>query len=259
MKKGFEKNKRIIRAIFTILFMIIIWEVASQKGLVRQSILPPPSRIVDTFKSMLASGEMFEHIWISILRVLQGFTIGSILALIVGILCGLYKRIDDYLSLIISFLRPIPVLAWTPLLILWLGIGEASKIALISIGTFWVVLLNIIAGIKGTDYKLLEVAHILEKDKKTLLLKIILPSSLPSVFTGMRAGIDIAWRSVVGAEMIAASKGVGFLINYARDISQPDVMIAGMISIGIVGILIERVFEVLEKRLLKWNVNIDKA
>lgn len=212
-----------------------------------------------TFVSILMSGELMGHIGISILRVLEGFVIGAILALIVGILCGLYKKVDDYLSLIIGFLRPIPVLAWTPLLILWLGIDEASKIALIAIGTFWTVLLNVVAGIKGTDNKLLEVAAILEKDKKTLLFKVILPSALPSIFTGMRSGIDMAWRSVVGAEMIAASRGIGFLITYSREISQPDVMIVGMICIGIIGIIIEKLLKIAEKRLLKWNMNMEKV
>lgn len=258
-EKSNNKKIRRVRSIVTLVIIIAFWEIASQTGLVRKSILPPPSRIMKTFVSILMSGELMGHIGISILRVLEGFVIGAILALIVGILCGLYKKVDDYLSLIIGFLRPIPVLAWTPLLILWLGIDEASKIALIAIGTFWTVLLNVVAGIKGTDNKLLEVAAILEKDKKTLLFKVILPSALPSIFTGMRSGIDMAWRSVVGAEMIAASRGIGFLITYSREISQPDVMIVGMICIGIIGIIIEKLLKIAEKRLLKWNMNMEKV
>ncbi|MEG2353584.1 MAG: ABC transporter permease [Clostridium sp.] len=211
-----------------------------------------------TFFTMISNGELMDHIGISILRVLEGFFIGAMLAIVVGILCGLYKKVDDYLSLVIGFLRPIPILAWTPLLILWLGIDESSKVALIVIGTFWTVLLNVVSGIKSTDRKLMEVASILEKDNRTLLLKVILPSSLPAIFTGLRSGIDMAWRSVVGAEMIAASKGIGFLITYAREISQPDVMIVGMICIGIIGILIEKLLAFFEKHLLKWNVSINE-
>lgn len=258
-EKSNNKKIRRVRSIVTLVIIIVFWEIASQTGFVRKSILPPPSRIMKTFVSILMSGDLMGHIGISILRVLEGFVIGAILALIVGVLCGLYKKVDDYLSLIIGFLRPIPVLAWTPLLILWLGIDEASKIALIAIGTFWTVLLNVVAGIKGTDNKLLEVAAILEKDKKTLLFKVILPSALPSIFTGMRSGIDMAWRSVVGAEMIAASRGIGFLITYSREISQPDVMIVGMICIGIIGIIIEKLLKIAEKRLLKWNMNMEKV
>ncbi|WP_242944283.1 ABC transporter permease [Clostridium collagenovorans] len=251
-----NKNIRKIRSIITIIIIILFWEYASQTELVRKSILPAPSTIVKTFFTMISSGELMGHIGISILRVLEGFLIGAILAIIVGILCGLYKKVEDYLSLLIGFLRPIPVLAWTPLLILWLGIDEASKVALIAIGTFWTVLLNVVSGIKGTDKKLMEVTSMLEKDKRTLLLKVILPSALPSIFTGLRSGIDMAWRSVVGAEMIAASKGIGFLITYAREISQPDVMIVGMICIGIIGILIEKLLAFCERHLLKWNISI---
>lgn len=254
-----KKFKRTIRSIIAPIVLILIWQISSSKGIIPIYILPKPSKIGKTFMAMCSSGELFAHIAISIIRVLEGFFIGTILALIIGILCGLYEKIDDYLSLIIGFLRPIPVLAWIPLLILWCGIGETSKVALIAIGTFWTVLINAIWGIKNTDYKLLEVASILEKDKKTLLFKVILPSSMPSIFTGMRLGIDMAWRCVVGAEMIAASKGVGFLINYARDVSQPDVMIVGMISIGIIGIIIEKILRLLEKSILKWNVNMDKG
>lgn len=253
-----SKNIRKIRSIIMMISIILFWEYASQIGLVRKSILPPPSVVMKTFFTMISNGELMDHIGISILRVLEGFFIGAMLAIVVGILCGLYKKVDDYLSLVIGFLRPIPILAWTPLLILWLGIDESSKVALIVIGTFWTVLLNVVSGIKSTDRKLMEVASILEKDNRTLLLKVILPSSLPAIFTGLRSGIDMAWRSVVGAEMIAASKGIGFLITYAREISQPDVMIVGMICIGIIGILIEKLLAFFEKHLLKWNVSINE-
>lgn len=137
-----------------------------------------------------------------------------------------------------------------------MGIDEASKVTVIAIGSFWTVLVNVIQGIRNTDKKYLEVATILEKNKFTLFTKVILPAALPSIFTGLRVGIDVSWRSVVGAELIAAASGIGYMIMYARELSQTDVMLAGVFSIGITGLLIDYSLKKLEKRLLKWNVNI---
>jgi sulfonate transport system permease protein len=138
-------------------------------------------------------------------------------------------------------------------MILWMGIGESSKVTVIAVGSFWPVLLNALRGVRDADPKLLEVAKVLQKSTKTLLFGVILPSAFPSIFTGLRIAMGIAWASVVGAELIAASSGIGYLIMYAREVSQPDVMLAGVAVIGLTGILIDWVFSVLEERLLPWN------
>jgi sulfonate transport system permease protein len=238
------------------LVLIILWELLSRKGLVRPTILPPPSAIWGTFAEMFRSGELLNHLWTSIRRVIQGFTAGAGLGLVAGFLIGLSPRAERALVLITGLLRPIPIIAWVPVLILWIGIDESSKVTVIAIGSFWPVLLNVIHGIRNTDKKYLEVATILEKDRFTLLSRVIFPSALPSTFTGIRIGIGIAWMSVVGAEMIAASSGVGFLIMYARELSQADVMLVGVASIGITGLLIDFLIRTLEGYFLKWNVNL---
>lgn len=144
---------------------------------------------------------------------------------------------------------------WVPVLILWLGIGETSKVIVITIGTFWPVLLNTVHGIKNVDKRYLEVGSVLEKKRKIVLAKIILPSALPSIFTGLRIGLGNAWMSVVGAELIAAASGIGYLISYARELSQPDVMLVGVFSIGIIGLLIDMLLKKVEKWALRWNIN----
>jgi sulfonate transport system permease protein len=166
---------------------------------------------------------------------------------------GLFKPIEKAFSLITGLLRPIPIVAWVPMLILWMGIDESSKITVIAIGSFWPTLLNVIHGIKSTDKKYLEVAEILEKNKFTVLTKVVFPSALPSIFTGLRVAIGIAWMSVIAAELIAAASGIGYLIMYAREISQPDVMLVGVLSIGITGLLIDVLIRKIEIRFLKWN------
>jgi sulfonate transport system permease protein len=236
--------------------LIGFWELCSNLGVTKSVLLPAPSLIVHTFIDLLLSGELFHHLSISIWRVLQGYCLGSLFGIVVGILCGLFPKIDTALQLILEFLRPIPVIAWVPVFILWLGIDETSKITVIAVGSFWPVLVNVIDGIRHVDRKYLEVAHILEKNNWQILVKVIFPSALPNIFTGLRVGIGIAWMCVVGAELIAASSGIGYLIMYARELLQSDVMYVGVFSIGLTGFLIDKLIRIIERKLLKWNINI---
>lgn len=236
--------------------LVAVWQISSKLGILNASILPAPSTIWDTLISMVESGEIFKHLGISLLRVIKGYALGCFLGITLGTLMGLIKRFDKALTFIVGIFRPIPVIAWVPMLILWLGIDESSKVTVIAIGSFWPILLNTIHGIKNTDRKYLELAQTLEKSKTLILFKIILPSALPSIFTGLRIGIGSAWMSVVGAELIAAASGIGYLISYARELSQPDVMLVGVCSIGIIGLLIDLAIKRIEKRVLRWNINV---
>lgn len=235
---------------------ISLWQFFSQIGKINASILPSPRTIWETLLSMIESGEIFQHLGTSIVRVIKGYALGSFLGITLGTLMGLIKKLDKALTVIIGLFRPIPVIAWVPMLILWLGIDEASKVTVITIGSFWPILLNTIHGIKNTDKKYLEVARTLEKSNVIILFKVVLPSALPSIFTGLRIGIGNAWMSVVGAELIAAASGIGYLISYARELSQPDVMLVGVCSIGVIGLLIDFLIKAIEKRVLRWNINI---
>ena len=233
--------------------LLVLWETASDTGCLKPSILPSPFVIFQTLLELLKSGELFQNLKISLARVLEGFFMGAGLGLIVGFAMGLSKPLERSLSLITGLLRPIPTIAWIPALILWLGIGESSKVTVIAVGSFWPVLLSAIQGVRSTDPKYLEVARVLEKDSWTILLKVVIPSALPSIFTGLRVGMGIAWASVVGAELIAASSGIGFMIMYAREVSQPDVMLVGVLAIGLTGLLIDFLLLQLQRRLLQWN------
>lgn len=257
MKKIIEWLKDNYLAILTPVVLLAAWEGAGRLGLIRATLLPQPSAIFATLADLAKSGELFLHLGISILRVAEGFIIGAGLGLVVGVQVALVKRLRSAVSLLFGVLRPIPVIAWIPVLILWMGIDEGSKITVIAIGSFWTVLVSVVQGIRNVDKKYLEVATILEKDRVTLLTKAILPATLPAIFTGVRVGIDVAWRSVVAAELIAAASGIGYMIMYARELSQIDVVLVGVFSIGLTGIIIEQLLRHVEKRLLGWNVNIN--
>ena len=230
--------------------LVIIWQISSNTGLLNKNILPSPKREVETLISLLASGKLQGHLLVSFIRVIKGFLIGTFLGLSLGTCMGLSKTVQKIFTTLVGVFRPIPMIAWIPLLILWMGITETSKVAVISIGSFWPVLLNTIQGIHSVDKKFLEVASTLEK--KYVIFSIVLPSALPSVFTGIRLGISSAWTSVVAAEMIAASKGIGYMITYARELSQPHIMLVGVFTIGFVGLIIDAVIQYLQKKIIYW-------
>lgn len=233
--------------------VVLVWEYFSYNGTLNPSVLPSPVTIWETFWQMLLSGELARHLGISLLRVLQGYVVGCVLGVAVGTVMALVRKFDRALTLILGIIRPIPIIAWVPVIILWLGIGEVSKVSIIAMGTFFPVLLNTIQGIQSTDIKYREVALVLEKSHASLLLHVIFPSALPSIFTGLRLGLGTAWMSVVGAELIAASSGIGYLISYAGQLSQPDVMLVGVFTIGFIGLLIDVLIKFIQSRLLRWS------
>ncbi|MFT8890140.1 MAG: ABC transporter permease [Ethanoligenens sp.] len=231
--------------------LVLLWEYFSQNGTINPSVLPSPLTIWETFVQMLLSGELAKHLGISLLRVAQGYTIGCVLGIIFGTLMGLVRKFDRVFTLIFGIIRPVPVIAWVPVVILWLGIGETSKISVIALGTFFPVLLNTIQGIQSTDEKYREVAEVLEKSRWSRLNHVIFPCALPSIFTGLRVGLGTAWMSVVGAELIAASSGIGYLISYAGQLSQPDVMLVGVFTIGVIGLLIDVCIKLVQNKVLR--------
>lgn len=256
-RKSVKGNK--VMAFFAALIvpfiLLLIWEYLSNKGVFNVLILPAPSVIFKAYISLIKSGKLLDNLIISIIRVAQGYLVGASLGLIVGIIIGLFRKFEIAVSIILGILRPIPMIAWMPVLILWLGIDEGSKIAVIAIGSFWPVLTNVISGIRSVDKRYHEVANIFKKNKVQILFKIVLPSALPSIFTGLRIGVGIAWMCVVGAELIASASGIGYLIMSSREMLQPDIMFAGVFSIGLVGLCIDVGLRTLEKKLLKWDSN----
>lgn len=253
--KNRKVKKKLIATILP-LSLLGIWQVLGMNGVINQSILPVPTEVAKTLWNMIVDGSLKKHLLVSVIRVLEGFLIGGGLGVFLGILIGLFRIAEDITSALVGILRPIPPIACVPILILWLGIAEGSKIAVIAIGSFWPLLLNTIHGIKSTDAKLLEVAKTFEKNKLQVLKSIVLPSSLPALFTGVRLGISAAWTCVVTAEMIAASRGVGFLISYARELSQPDVLLVGIASIGFIGLIIDALVLRLQEKFLYWSYTL---
>ncbi|NTV25472.1 MAG: ABC transporter permease [Chlorobiaceae bacterium] len=236
-----------------LLILVVAWQALSDLGYIQPIILPPPSRVLATLWGMTTSGLLARHIGISVIRVLEGFGIAALLGLALGIGIGLSRTLDRMTGLLIQLIKPIPPIAWIPVAILWFGIGEQSKVYIIFLGAFFPVIINTIDGIRQTDHKLVEVARILEVSKSRFIWQVVLPGAFPTIMTGLRVGLMVAWMCVVAAELIAAGSGVGYLIMDARQLSQSDVVVVGMITIGVIGKLMDSLISLLEKRVITWK------
>jgi sulfonate transport system permease protein len=234
-----------------VLFLALL-EGAAAIELIPSRLFPPPSEIGKTIWA-LASRGLAAHIAISSLRVALGFSIGALLAVAVGVLIGVNRRAEALLDPSFQALRAIPSLAWIPLLLLWLGIDELPKITLIAIGAFFPVYVNLVAGIQNVDRKLVEVGRVHGLSSRQLVRRILLPAALPNLFTGLRSGLSLAWMFLVAAELIAATKGVGYLLSDGRESSRPDIVLAAIIILAALGKLSDSVLKRLERRYLAWR------
>ncbi len=249
MKKQ-ESIKNIILRLILPVVILIIWQVICDRGLVSPASMASPSRIVTTIGEQLIAGTFWNNIIVSFTRVLTGFMIALVIALVLGVAIGLNKNVDLLTRFLIQVLKPIPPIAWIPLAILWFGIGESSKIYIIFYGAFFPILLNTVDGIHNIDKRYLELGQVYEIDRSRLIRKVILPGALPQILTGIRVGLGNAWVSVVAAEMIAATKGIGYMLSNGRSLSRPDWVILAMILIGVVGKLMDDVLSIIFKRLI---------
>ncbi|KLU65112.1 putative aliphatic sulfonates transport permease protein SsuC [Desulfosporosinus acididurans] len=245
--------KKTMMALLLPFVLVLVWQLFSQMGWLNNYLLPPPSGIIDQLFALAHHGTLLKHLSASLYRVGCGFGLAFFLALPLGFLLGLVPRAQDYLSPFLNFLQQIPAIAWIPMFILWLGIDETSKISIITYSGFFPIFLNTMHGISNTDSKLKEVASTFGLSPWQIIVRVYLPSAAPSVFVGMRLGLSFCWRSLVAAELLGASKGIGYLIQEGRELAQPDLMLAGVLMIGLTGLFLDFLFLRLEKTLLPWR------
>lgn len=232
--------------------IIAILEISARAGMLPTYQMPAPSDVALTLID-LGHGALGKHVLASLLRVLIGFAIGASLALVFAAWVGLSREAEAYLEPTFAGLRAIPSLAWVPLLLLWLGIDETSKIVLIAIGAFFPVYVNGVAAIRDVDRRLVEVGQMYGFSRRRLIWRILLPASMPGLFTGLRSGLSMAWMFVVAAELIAATKGLGYLLSDGRETSRPDIVLAAIIVLAVLGKLSDGLLAGLERRWLHWR------
>ena len=234
------------------ILVLVLGEVASRMGWVSANLLPAPSDVARTLVDLGSHG-LGTHVAASTGRVLAGFALGASLALAIGAAVGLSRRVQAVLDPSFQALRAIPSLAWVPLLLLWLGIDESSKIVLIAIGAFFPVYMGVSSGFRDVDRKLVEVAQMYSLGAFALVRRVLFPAALPAVFTGLRNGLSLAWMFMVAAELIAATKGIGYLLTDGRETSRADIVLAAIVLLAIVGQISDSAMQALERRLLRWR------
>jgi NitT/TauT family transport system permease protein len=247
----------IIRGTIVPLLVIMVWELLCRAGFVSPIILPAPSAIFLRWLEWLRSGELLVDAGGSLFRVGAGFSLGAGLALPLGLFMGASPRVYDVFNPLLQLLRPIPPIAWIPMSILWFGLGNPPAIFLISLGAFFPVLMNTIAGVRNVDAIFLLAARNLGAGSGTIFRRVILPAATPYILAGVRIGIGTAFIVVIVSEMIAVNNGLGYRILEAREYMWSDKIIAGMVTIGLLGLAIDLLMNLLNNYLLRWHRGLD--
>ncbi|WP_175969151.1 ABC transporter permease [Burkholderia sp. BCC0322] len=235
---------------------LALLEVVVRQGWLPNHLVPAPSEILATLARMGVM-RVARHVGASTLRVAAGFAAGAGLALVVGAAMGLSRRIDALFEPTFQALRAIPSLAWVPVLLLWLGIDEAPKITLIAIGAFFPVHLAVVAGIRDVDRKLVELGAVYRLGPLALFRRILLPAALPQIVTGLRTGLSLAWMFMVAAELIAATRGLGFLLSDGRETGRPDLVFGAILLLALLGKLTDGAMARIESHWLGWRDAFD--
>lgn len=244
--------KSLLKALTLPVLLLVLCEWLVDRNIIAAYLLPAPSSLWQSFMD-LAQADLINHIKASSLRVAYGFVLGGGLGLLCAIWVSLSRQARDFLDPSLSAIKAIPSLAWIPLLLLWLGIDESSKITLIAIGAFFPVYTNSLAAIEGVDRKLLELGVSYQLSGLQQIMQIILPAASPGILTGLRNSLSLSWMFMIAAELIAATQGIGYLLSDGRETSRPDIVILAIIILAVLGKLSDQVMRGIERWCLRWR------
>lgn len=254
------KNKRWkykIISIFSIVAFIGVWFLCTDiLQLVSPIMLPGPLKVLQSLMDKMTNinpdgATLLQHIAASLKVALLGFALGVVIGVPLGIAMAWFDKFDRFIKPVFDLIRPIPPVAWIPLMIMWLGIGITSKAVIIFFSAFIPCVINSYAGIKQTKPVHIWVAKTFGAGNAKILWRVAIPTAMPSVFTGIRLSLGLAWTSLVAAEMLASTEGLGFMIQMGRMLARPDIILVGMITIGAIGALLAKVLSYIEKKVVK--------
>jgi len=246
-----RRTTRVVGGAVLPVLILAVWQYVTTSGLVAPYQLPSPASVWDAALDLQQRGELVTHVAISVQRVLIGFTIGAVVALVVAAVVGLSRAGDVLLAPTLAAIRAVPSLAWVPLLILWMKIGEDSKITLIAIGAFFPVYTTVAAALRHVDPQLVEAGRAFGLRGVRLLQSVQLPAVVPAVMSGLRLGLAQAWLFLVAAELIASSMGLGFLLTDSQNNGRVDRILLAIVLLALIGKLTDSVVAVVEKQLLR--------
>ncbi|MDB5807699.1 MAG: sulfonate transporter [Betaproteobacteria bacterium] len=235
------------------LAILALWALAAHYEWIAPQVLPAPGVVAHTFADLARSGELFDNLKISLLRVLAGFAAGCAGGLVLGVAMGLSPVFKDYVYPLFRAVSQVPVLGWLPLLMLLLGIDETLKVVLIAKAALVPIAMNTYKGLENVPAQYVEVAKVFGLTRRQLLWKVVFPAALAPIWNGIRYGLTHAWLALVVVELLASSEGLGFMIVYGRQLFQLDLVLAAVVMVGIVGYLMDKGLALIETRLLRWR------
>lgn len=239
-----------------LILFIALWELAPRAGWVNSTYLSPPSTVVTALLALLKSGALFKHLLISLQRALVGMAVAVSFGMIFGLFIGYFKRIEGYLDALFQSFRQMSAFALFPVFILLFGVGELSKTIIIFWASLWPILLNTINGVKNVDKLLVQSAKSMGASQKFIFLRVILPAAAPDIFTGIRLGGSYCVMSLVAAEMIGATSGLGYLILYSQETFNIPEMYAGIVGLAIMGLGINYMLKLIENSFSSWKQGV---
>lgn len=248
-----KKIKTLLLGLLIPVLVLILWWYVTTFGNTPESILPKIGTVGKTISEMLKDGSLQKDLATSLKRVLEGYLISAVLGIILGTAMGMSDTVKKIFYPTVTTIRQIPIMAWIPLLILWCGIGETSKVVIIVIASFFPIMVNTLSGIGSTPLEYIEVARLYKLSRLKTFMRVYLPHALPNIQTGLKLGLGVSWMAVVAAELIASTSGIGYKMSYARTLMRSDIVIICMIVIGIIGILMDKILTVVFNLLTPWE------
>ncbi|MGW4236210.1 ABC transporter permease [Streptomyces sp. NPDC004749] len=240
------------------LLALLTWQLTAGAGLLSASVLPAPEAVWRAGADLAGTGELQRHIFASLRRIAQGFALGAVTGLVLGFLVGMSKLMDVLLDRSLQMIRTIPHLALVPLVIAWFGIGEEPKILLVALGTFFPIYLNTVTGIRGVDPKLLQLGRSYGLGRRALVREIAFPGAMPTILSGIRYSLGVAWITLVVAETISAGDGIGYLAQDARQMLRTDQIVLAVVLYAAAGLLADLLTRLIERRILRWHPNYQR-
>lgn len=235
------------------IILLLLWQIAASAGWLSTRVAPSPAAVLEAGWTLVQTGELFRHLWASFVRALTGFLIGGIIGLAFGLLNGGFGIFERLFDTSIQMIRNVPHLAMIPLVILWFGIDEGGKLFLVALGTLFPIYLNTFHGIRSVDAGLVEMGRSYGLSNWQLFRQVILPGAMPSILVGVRYALGFMWLTLIVAETISATSGIGYMAMTAREFMQTDIVVLAILLYAVLGKLADTAARWLERRLLRWN------
>jgi NitT/TauT family transport system permease protein/sulfonate transport system permease protein len=251
--KGVIRTLGALQQMSLIFLLLVLWEGGVRMGWIDGNLFPPPSKIFQALVDLAKLGMLWKDIKASVWRVGVGFMIASVCAIALATLLARWTGLAKYVMPIIDLVRPISVIAWIPIAILWFGLGDKPAWFIIFLGAFFPIFTNTYLGIRSVQPIHVQAAECLGAGRVLFLRKVLLPSALPYILAGMRVGLGVGWMCVIAAELIAATSGLGYMIQTARVLIETEKVLAGMVTIGVIGYAMNHLMLMLERKLTPWS------